>query len=365
MLLTRPAHHKHSASGAGHIVDDNSFPWQSETYPQLSALGAYAPADAHTYSPADVQGLLAYAQARGIRTVVELDTPGHTQSWGRALPGLTTQCFNASGLPDGTRGPIDPTREENWAILGALLAEAARVFPDEFLHVGGDEVSFACWASNPSVNAWMAAHGFARGDYAGLESYYVQRVLALVQGLGKTPIGWQEVFDNHLNLTARTIVNVWKYHNAPCVGSGGGGAAAAAQTWQGELENVTAAGFFALLSSPWYLNVVQYAPDWESFYLQEPLNFTGTASQKALVLGGELSVWGEYVDATNLLSRTFPRGSAVAERLWSAASVRDAADAALRINDQRCRMLARGVTAGPLLPSSCPAEAEIAYNPPF
>jgi hexosaminidase len=66
-----------------------------------------------------------------------------------------------------------------------------------------------------------------------------------------------------------------------------------------------------------------------------------------------------------LLSRTFPRGSAVAERLWSAASARDAAGAAPRLNDQRCRMLARGVTAGPLLPSACPAEAEIAYTPPF
>jgi hexosaminidase len=192
-------------------------------------------------------------------------------------------------------------------------------------------------------------------------------VLALVQGLGKTPIGWQEIFDNHLNLTARTIVNVWKYHNAPCTGEGGAGAGAgsAAQTWQGELASVTAAGYLALLSSPWYLNIVQYAPDWEEFYLVEPLNFTGSPAQQALVIGGELSVWGEYVDATNLLSRTFPRGSAVAERLWSAASVRDAAGAALRINDQRCRMLARGITAGPLLPSSCPAEAEIAYSPPF
>ena len=205
----------------GHIVDDNSFPWQTATLPSLSALGAYPPAAAHSYSPSDVQGLLAYAQGRGIRVVVELDTPGHTQSWGKAAPGLTTACYSASGQPDGTHGPIDPTREENWALLGALLAEAAQVFPDQYMHIGGDEVSFACWASNPSITAWMAAHGLA-GDYAGLESYYVQRVLGLVQGLGRTPIGWQEVFDNHLNLTQRTIVNVWKYHNAPCVGGGGG-----------------------------------------------------------------------------------------------------------------------------------------------
>ena len=117
---------------------------------------------------------------------------------------------------------------------------------------GGDEVDFSCWASNPSVNAWMAANGFKAGDYAGLESFYVQKNLGLVAAAGKRAVGWQELFDNHLELAKGTVVNVWKYHNSPSLPKPGG------PTWQSEMQNVTAAGYLTLLSSPWYLNVISY-----------------------------------------------------------------------------------------------------------
>jgi len=329
-----------------HIVDDNSFPWVSTTFPALSVQGAWGGFASYTYSPADVAAVIAYAQARGVRTVVELDTPGHTQSWGKGQPDLLTPCYK-DGTPDGSFGPVDPTRDTTWSFLAALFAEAARVFPDDYMHIGGDEVDFSCWASNPGVVTWMAAHGMA-GNFSALESYYVQRVLDLVTGLGKRAVGWEELFDNRLALPPNAIVNVWKYHNSPTAPP------PTAPTWQSEIANVTLAGYPALLSSPWYLNVIAYGIDWPQFYEAEPTNFTGTPAQKALVIGGELSMWGEWVDETNLISRTWPRGGAVAERLWSAEGVRDIASATARLGDQRCRMLARGLPAGPLGPSYCP-----------
>jgi hexosaminidase len=75
-----------------HITDDQSFPYVSQRFPALSGMGAYAsPSTSHTYSPADVQGLVAFAKDRGVRVVVEFDTPGHSQSWGLGEPGLLTQ----------------------------------------------------------------------------------------------------------------------------------------------------------------------------------------------------------------------------------------------------------------------------------
>jgi hexosaminidase len=121
----------------------------------------------------------------------------------------------------------------------------------------------------------------------------------------------------------------------------------------------------ALLSSPWYLNVIDYGADWEQFYSAEPLSFNGSAAQKRLVIGGELSLWTEWIDSSNLLSRAWPRGSAVAERLWSPESVTDLADATERINDQRCRLIGRGLPAGPLDPGFCPVEFELPYSPPY
>ena len=334
-----------------HIVDDQSFPYQSTSFPNLSVAGAWgAPATTHVYSQADVAALIAYAADRGLRVVPEFDTPGHSLSWGRGQPGLLTPCYT-DGAPDGTFGPIDPSSEASYAFLAALLAEVAAVFPDRYLHIGGDEVDYACWQSNPAITAFMAARGIA-GNYAALESLYVQRVLGIVQALGKVPIGWQELFDNGLNLTAETVVAAWK--NPFSAG-------------QEELARVTAAGQQVILASGWYLNYVAYVTggQWRDYYLNDPTNFTGTAAQKQLVVGGEWSLWSEYVDATNFISRSWPTAGAVAERLWSPASVRSLDDAALRLQAFACRLVARGIPAEPADgPSYCPTEFPFIYAPP-
>ncbi|PIO16135.1 hypothetical protein AB205_0145060 [Aquarana catesbeiana] len=102
---------------------------------------------------------------------------------------------------------------------------------------------------------------------------------------------------------------------------------------------VTAAGFQALLSAPWYLNRIAYGQDWIQIYHVEPTDFKGTEQQKQLVIGGEACLWGEFVDATNLTPRLWPRASAVAERLWSSAKVTSVQDAYNRLVVHRCRMV--------------------------
>nr|XP_027229443.1 beta-hexosaminidase subunit alpha-like [Penaeus vannamei] len=323
-----------------HLVDDQSFPYESVAFPDLSKLGAYS--SSHVYSAADVADIVEYARLRGIRVLPEFDTPGHTQSWGPGQPGLLTTCYTNS-TPDGTFGPIDPANDANYDFLKSFFTEVTQRFPDHYVHLGGDEVDFSCWKSNPNITQFMAQHNIT-GDYSKLEEVYVKKLLDIVANL-PTKNGyfvWQEVFDNGVDIAKDTVVHVWKNENVPAA-------------WKKELDQVTGAGYQTVLSSCWYLNYISYGVDWHKYYECDPQEFNGTTAQQQLVLGGEACMWGEYVDRTNLISRTWPRAAVVAEKLWSATEhTADTAAATPRLEEHRCRLLARGFDVEPLWPSFCP-----------
>lgn len=317
-----------------HIVDDQSFPYESATFPDLSKKGAYHPYT-HVYTRADVHKVIEYARLRGIRVVSEFDSPGHTQSWGKGQQSLLTPCYKGEQL-SGTYGPVNPILNSTYDFMRKFFQEVGKVFPDQYVHLGGDEVDVSCWKSNPDITKFMADHGFGT-DYRKLESYYIQKLLGIVSSSNKGYMVWQEVFDNQDLINQDTIVEVWKGEN--CFE---------------ELCKVTAAGFQAILSAPWYLDYISYGQDWRKYYTVDPHNFNGTEAQKKLVIGGEACLWGEFVDDSNLTPRLWPRASAVAERLWSDQKVTSVEDAYARLKKHRCHMFRRGVAAEPLYVGSCP-----------
>ncbi|XP_065887679.1 beta-hexosaminidase subunit beta-like [Dysidea avara] len=320
-----------------HIVDDQSFPYQSYSFPDLSGKGAYA--QNHVYSQSDVAAVIEYAKERGIRVIPEFDTPGHTASWGNGQPNLLTPCYKVNTTIVTGHGPINPILESTYTFLESFYKEISEVFPDQYLHLGGDEVSFTCWESNPDIKKWMAAKNLTK--YAKLEEYYEQRLIDIVDKLGKSYLVWQEIFDNGVEIRNDTVISVWKGNK-----------------FQQEMERVTAAGYKVILSACWYLNHISYGKDWVKYYTCDPQNFNGTEAQKELVMGGGAALWAEFVDGTNLLSRLWPRASAVGEKLWSQmARTTNANSAAPRLHNHRCRLLRRGVPAEPIEgPSFCPEE---------
>uniref|UniRef100_A0A3B3Z9B4 Beta-hexosaminidase n=1 Tax=Periophthalmus magnuspinnatus TaxID=409849 RepID=A0A3B3Z9B4_9GOBI len=319
-----------------HIVDDPSFPYQSRTFPNLSSKGAYHPST-HIYTQTDVRKVIAHARLRGIRVLPEFDSPGHTRSWGKGQPDLLTPCYRGTS-PSGKFGPVNPSLASTYQFMSMLFKEVSLVFPDSYVHLGGDEVDFTCWRSNPDVVAFMNKMGFG-SDFTKLEAFYMESIVNISTALNRTAIVWQDVFDYHEKIPKDTVLHIWK------------GVPAAYHT---ELARITKAGMRVILAAPWYINHINYGQDWRIYYSVQPLNFTGSEEQKKLVIGGEVCMWGEYVDATNLSPRMWPRASAAAERLWSDEKQTTRVDKAFpRLEEFRCRLLRRGIQAEPLFVGHC------------
>ena len=123
-----------------------SFPLQSKALPKLAGDGAFSPK--HTYTLEDVSDIVAYAKERGVAVLPELDMPGHSTSWQRGYPQISSNCSGSGsgGLSAATASgfttPMDPTANATYKLLETLLEELDPLFPSAFpfWHLGGDEV---------------------------------------------------------------------------------------------------------------------------------------------------------------------------------------------------------------------------------
>jgi len=220
-----------------HLTDDESFPYVSKQFPQLAKKGAFQPWQTHIYTPEDVANVVHYAYMRGIRVVPEFDTPGHFTSWTKGHPELQTQCPN---VRTQGRAFLDPTLPLVYSFLTDFWREAGVLFPDNMVHLGGDELGFDCWKNNANITGFMARNNIA--SYAKLEEYYFDKIHSITEKLGRRGIVWQDVFNNNVQLDKDTVIGVWQI-----------------EKWRQDLADATAKGHDVLLYSPWYLNMISYA----------------------------------------------------------------------------------------------------------
>ncbi|XP_045452690.1 beta-hexosaminidase subunit alpha-like [Melitaea cinxia] len=312
-----------------HIVDDQSFPYRSEKYPELSNVGAFD--SSMTYSKEDIQTVIEFARIRGIRVIPEFDVPGHTASWGSSHPHLLTECYQGNRVVG--LGPMDPTKNSTYQLLRELFHEVQTLFPDSYFHIGGDEVGLDCWKSNPELREFMKTNKLTVSD---LHALFIRKVIPLLVDNSKL-IVWQEVFDEGVSLTKDTLIQVWKYN------------------WISEMINILESGHKLIFSSTWYLSAMN--SEWPDFYLPDPrkMVYDITRNETLLpgIVGGEACMWGEMVDDRNVINRVWPRASAVAERLWSTLDekitfkIEIPTETYHRIEEHACRMIRRGMNAQP------------------
>ena len=299
-----------------HLSDDQGFRVESKRYPKLHEMGS----DGQYYRQAAIRDLIAYARDRGIRIVPEFDMPAHSLSWFVGYPELASTPGTYRIDPAAPYTVMDPTKEGTYKFLTKFIAEMAKLFPDAYFHIGGDEVGDKPWNNNPKIQAFMRSHGMKNNQE--LQAYFNQRLEKILRKHHKIMVGWDEILRPDL---PKTIV---------------------VQSWRGQESLATAAqqGYRGILSFGYYLDLMWPA---SRHYAIEPMS--GAASTlnpepKRRILGGEACMWGEWLSPENLDSHIWPRAAAIAERLWSPQEVKDVSSMYARLDELSWRLEWIGLT---------------------
>ncbi len=282
-----------------HLTEDQGFRVESKLFPALHELGS----DGQFYTQVQIRDIVAYAADRGIRVMPEFDLPGHSTSWFAAFPELASAPgpYRVSRTFGVQLPAFNPANPNVYAFLDAFLGEMAGLFPDAFLHIGGDENNGNHWDQNPEIREFKKEKGLASNE--ALQAHFTTRLLEILKKHGRRMVGWEEILQPDL---PKDIV---------------------IQSWRGTEALIAAArqGYIGLLSNGYYLDLCRPAG---IHYLNDPLpEGHGLGREDAgRVWGGEASMWSTIVSPETIDSRIWPRTAAIAERLWSQAGVRDVDD---------------------------------------
>lgn len=190
-----------------HLSEYQGFRVESRKFPRLHEMGS----DGDYYSQDDIRQVVEYAADRGIRVIPEFDLPGHSTSWFVGYPELASAPgpYTLDTIFGILEPVLDPTREEVYDFLDQFFGEMAELFPDEYVHIGGDEVSTAHWDQNPHIQDYMKEHDLE--DAHALQAHLNIRLQQLLASHGKKMMGWDEIL--HPELPREDIaVQTWRDH---------------------------------------------------------------------------------------------------------------------------------------------------------
>ena len=335
-----------------HLTDDQGWRIEIKKYPKLTEVGAWRNGSqvgpysrreydsipyGGFYTQDQIREVVAYASARNITVVPEIEMPGH------ALAALAS--YPRSGC---TGGPYEVNKgwgvfedvfcagnDSTFTMLEDVLAEVMELFPGEYLHVGGDECPKERWKTCPKCQARMKTESLK--DEHELQSYFVQRIEKFVNSKGRKIIGCGEILEGGL---------------APN---------AAVMSWRGTEGGVAAAksGHYAVMSpgSHCYFDHYQGDPANEPLaiggfttiqkvYSYEPVPAELSVAESKYILGAQANIWTEYIlSPEHVEYMAAPRMLAFAEVLWTPKARRDEGDLIKRLEAEFPRLEAMKVNA--------------------
>ncbi len=320
-----------------HLTDDQGWRIEIKSLPKLTSVGAWraerkgkwmnTPAPGINepktyggfYTQEDIKEVVAYAKARFIEVIPEIDIPGHSLAMNAAYPFLSTtpnypfqvnageefmdwEGFNGH-VAAKIDNSLDPSNETVYEYLDKIFGEIAPLFPFEYIHMGGDENPKNNWEKSSNVQALMKKEGLK--DQNEVQSYFVRRVQKIINSKGKKMMGWDEILE------------------------GGLSGDAAVMSWRGIKGGIEAAkkGHKVVMSP----NDYNYIDFYQGEVTAEGKVYRGLRMKTTygfepipegidpnLILGNQANQWTEQIfDIRYAQYMTWPRSMAVAETSWS------------------------------------------------
>jgi hexosaminidase len=344
-----------------HLTEDQGWRIEIKKYPKLTAVGAWRKesvigrqqaqrdptqwkfdGEPHGgyYTQDDVREVVAYARARFVTIVPEIEMPGHAVAAIAAYPqiGVTGEPVEVA-TRWGIFDDILNAEPATISFMQDVLSEVLELFPGSYVHIGGDEAAKAKWKASPKIQARIQELGV--GDENGLQSWFIRQMDAFLTAHGRRLVGWDEILEG--GLAENATVMSWR-------GTQGGIAAARAghdvvmtptsntyfdyyQSRDTNAEPIAIGGFLPL----------------ETVYAYEPVPAELEKDKARHILGAQGQLWTEYMkDPRKVEYMAFPRMSALSEVVWTPAARKDFGDFRARLETHMKRLKALDVNVRPL-----------------
>lgn len=328
-----------------HLTDDQGWRIEILKYPRLTSIGAFRSGTMKGpysdqkfdniphggfYTQDDIREVVAYAQARFINVVPEIEMPGHSQAAIAAYPELgNTSEPQTVGKGWGVYENVFNVEDTTIRFLQNVLDEVIGLFPSQFIHIGGDEVPKKQWKESPSAQARMQALGLK--DESELQSWFIHQMDSYLASKGRRLLGWDEILEGGL---------------AP---------GATVMSWRGEAGGIQSAkqGHDVVMAPTTYtyfdfyqgknkknepLAIGGYLP-LEAVYGYNPIPAELTEAEAKRVLGAQFQLWSEYIpNPKHMEYMAFPRGSAFSEVVWSPLNGKNFDEFKIRLNEHLKRL---------------------------
>jgi hexosaminidase len=293
--------------GAWRVVKEGKQPWQDF---EVWRVGDERKKYGGFYTQEEIKEVVAYAKERYITVLPEIELPGHSEAILQCFPKLVCKDYQGKSLQN--IGVFCASNPDSYKILEDILDEVLELFPSEYIHIGGDEVSKSNWEKCSACRQTMKRNGVNPHE---LQSEFVNHFDVYLKLKGRKLIGWHEILEGKLSESA--TIMYW-----------GGENGVAEYLRRGHPTVLTTGSHFYFdhyqsLSKHEPKAFGGYAP-LKKVYMHEPVPENLESKYADLILGVQANIWTEYVDNYKHAEyMTMPRMAALSEVAWRAPGKKD------------------------------------------